>query len=57
MTAEKVARVVVRALCAARPRTRYRVGNDPLRAMLRVFPARAADALVRRFMPGASSPS
>ena len=51
ITAERVARVVVRALFASRPRARYRVGNNRLRAFLRLLPARIADMLIRRFMP------
>jgi NAD(P)-dependent dehydrogenase (short-subunit alcohol dehydrogenase family) len=50
MGAEQVARAVVRALYAEKPRPRYRVGNDPLRVMLRVLPARTADALIKGFM-------
>ncbi len=50
MEADRVARVVVRALYARRPRPRYRVGNDPLRVLLRVMPSRTADALVKRFL-------
>jgi NAD(P)-dependent dehydrogenase (short-subunit alcohol dehydrogenase family) len=42
-----VARVVVRALHARRPRPVYRVGNDPLRAMLGMLPAGWTDALIR----------
>lgn len=50
MQPEKVAAVVVRALHAHRPRARYRVGNDPLRAALGMLPARVADTFIRCFM-------
>jgi len=50
MPAERVARVVVRALAAARPCARYRVGNNRPRMLLRFLPARAADALIKRYM-------
>ena len=45
---EAVARVVVAALTAARPRTRYLVGRDAkIQAVLaRVLPGRALDALL-----------
>ncbi len=50
MEAERVARAVVAALYARRPRSRYRVGNDPLRAFLRFLPTRVADGAIRRFL-------
>jgi NAD(P)-dependent dehydrogenase (short-subunit alcohol dehydrogenase family) len=50
MQPERVARVVVRALHARRPRARYRIGNDPLRAVLGMLPARVADWFIRCFM-------
>lgn len=45
-----VARVAVRALRARRPRAVYRVGNDPLRAMLAALPAPWIDALLCAFI-------
>jgi NAD(P)-dependent dehydrogenase (short-subunit alcohol dehydrogenase family) len=45
-----VARVVVRAVHARKPRAVYRVGNDPFRAMLGMLPARWTDALLRLFV-------
>ncbi len=45
-----VARVVVRALHARRPRAVYRVGNDPFRAMLGKLPASWTDGLIRAFV-------
>ncbi|HTZ53342.1 MAG TPA: SDR family NAD(P)-dependent oxidoreductase [Spirochaetia bacterium] len=50
MPAERVARVVLRALAAPRPRARYRVGNNRPRMLLRFLPARAADSLIKWFM-------
>jgi len=50
MPAERVARMVLRALGARRPRARYRVGNNRLRMLLRLVPARTADALVKAVM-------
>ena len=50
MQPERVARVVVRALHARRPRARYRIGNDPFRAALGMLPARVADWFIRCFM-------
>jgi len=50
MQPERAAAVVVRALHAPRPRTRYRVGNNPLRAALGLMPARVADWFIRCFM-------
>ena len=50
MPAARVARVVVRALDARRPRPRYRVGNRRARMLLRLLPTRTADALIRVFM-------
>ena len=47
MAPEQVARVVVRALLADRPRARYRVGNNRLRVLLRFLPTRAADAVIK----------
>ena len=57
MEPAEVARVVVRALGARHPRPCYRVGNDPLRALLARLPARWTDRLImwftsRRFSPG-----
>lgn len=43
---EAVARVVVRALTAHRPRLRYRVANDPFRRAVEFLPAGVADALI-----------
>lgn len=45
-----VARVAVRALHAKRPRAVYRVGNNPLRAMLAALPVPWIDALLRAFV-------
>ena len=50
MPADRVARVAVRALFAARPRARYPVGNDRLRVLLRFLPARLADAMIKVVM-------
>lgn len=50
MAPDRVARLVVHALACARPRSRYRVGNDPLRALLAGLPAPCADALIGRFL-------
>lgn len=50
MDPETVARVVVRALLADRPRARYRVGNNRLRVLMRFLPTRAADAVIRLVM-------
>lgn len=50
MRPERVARVVVRALHAPRPRARYRVGNDPLRAALGWLPVGVADWFIRCYM-------
>ena len=47
MEPAQVARVVVRALRARRPRAVYRVGNDPLRAILGMVPAGWVDLLIR----------
>ena len=49
---EKVARVVARALTAARPRTRYLVGPDARAqlALKTVLPDRVMDALTARFL-------
>jgi NAD(P)-dependent dehydrogenase (short-subunit alcohol dehydrogenase family) len=56
MDPAKVARVVVRALCAHHPRPCYRVGNDPLRALLGKLPASWTDRLIRWFTSRRSSP-
>ena len=50
MPAEKVAEVVLRALTAERPRTRYQVGREAkvLAQVCRVLPDRVMDAVVRR---------
>lgn len=45
-----VARVVMRALHARRPRAIYRVGNDPFRVMLGRLPARWTDVLLGAFV-------
>jgi NAD(P)-dependent dehydrogenase (short-subunit alcohol dehydrogenase family) len=50
MAPDTVARVVVRALLSRRPRARYRVGNNQLHVLLRLFPARVADALIKLVM-------
>ncbi len=50
MAPDRVARLVVHALACARPKPRYRVGNDPLRALLAGLPAPWADALIRWFL-------
>jgi NAD(P)-dependent dehydrogenase (short-subunit alcohol dehydrogenase family) len=50
MAPEKVARVVVHALLANRPRARYRVGNNRLRMLMRFLPTRAADAAIKLVM-------
>jgi NAD(P)-dependent dehydrogenase (short-subunit alcohol dehydrogenase family) len=47
MAPETVARVVVRALLAERPRARYRVGNNRLRMLMRFLPTRVADAAIK----------
>jgi NAD(P)-dependent dehydrogenase (short-subunit alcohol dehydrogenase family) len=47
MDPSRVAAVVARALHARRPRHRYHVGNDPLRALLGRLPSRWVDALIR----------
>jgi uncharacterized protein YbjT (DUF2867 family) len=41
---------VQNSLECARPKPRYRVGNDPLRALLAALPATWADALIRGFL-------
>ena len=50
MSADKVAEVVLEALSAADPRTRYQVGREAklLFRLRRVLPDRAMDAIVRR---------
>jgi NAD(P)-dependent dehydrogenase (short-subunit alcohol dehydrogenase family) len=50
MPAENVAEVVLQALTAQRPRTRYQVGREAkvLARLCRVLPDRAVDAVVRR---------
>jgi NAD(P)-dependent dehydrogenase (short-subunit alcohol dehydrogenase family) len=50
MDPRRVALVCVRALTRRRPRPSYRVGNDPLRSFLGVFPHSATDWLIRRFL-------
>jgi NAD(P)-dependent dehydrogenase (short-subunit alcohol dehydrogenase family) len=50
MAPDRVARLVIHALECARPKPRYRVGNDPLRALLAALPATWADALIRGFL-------
>ncbi|UCE87904.1 MAG: SDR family NAD(P)-dependent oxidoreductase [Deltaproteobacteria bacterium] len=47
---EAVARAIEHALCARRPRTRYRVGIDAqlMRALTRLLPDRLLDALILR---------
>ena len=50
MAPQEVARVVVRALLAHRPRARYRVGNNRLRMLARFLPTRAADAVIKLVM-------
>jgi NAD(P)-dependent dehydrogenase (short-subunit alcohol dehydrogenase family) len=50
MAPDRVARLVVHALECMRPKPRYRVGNDPLRALLAGLPAAWADALIRWFL-------
>jgi NAD(P)-dependent dehydrogenase (short-subunit alcohol dehydrogenase family) len=50
MQPQRVARVVLRALRARRPRAFYRVGNDRLRAALGKPPARLADHLIQWFV-------
>jgi hypothetical protein len=44
----RVAGVVMRALTAKKPRPYYTVGNDPLRVMLGMLPARLTDWLIMR---------
>ena len=50
MPAEKVAEVVLQALTAERPRTRYQVGREAkvLARLCRVLSDRAMDTVVRR---------
>jgi hypothetical protein len=49
--ADRVADVVVHALTARRPRTRYLVGLDArVQVLLRLLPDRLRDRLVARFM-------
>jgi NAD(P)-dependent dehydrogenase (short-subunit alcohol dehydrogenase family) len=48
MEPSRVATVVAHALHAARPRPCYRVGNDPLRALLSRLPATWVDRLISR---------
>jgi len=50
MAPDRVARLVIHALECARPRPRYRVGNDPLRALLAALPATWDEALIRKFL-------
>ncbi len=52
VTADKAATVVLRALTASHPRTRYQVGVDAKVsvALARVMPHRAMDAVLRRVM-------
>ncbi|MGW6277889.1 SDR family oxidoreductase [Kribbella sp. NPDC055071] len=52
-TPEAVARVIIRAATAKRPRTRYKVGVAPrvLPVLYRVLPNRAWDAFVSRLFP------
>jgi NAD(P)-dependent dehydrogenase (short-subunit alcohol dehydrogenase family) len=50
MAPDRVARLVVHALACARPKPRYRVGNDPLRALLAALPASWADALIDKVL-------
>ena len=50
MAPDRAARLVIHALECARPKPRYRVGNDPLRALLAGLPASWTDALIRRFL-------
>lgn len=50
MALDRVARLVIHALECARPKPRYRAGNDPLRALLAMLPASWTDVLIRRFL-------
>ena len=56
MEPAEVARVVVRALGARHPRPCYRVGNDPLWALLAKLPATWTDRLITWFTSRKSSP-
>jgi NAD(P)-dependent dehydrogenase (short-subunit alcohol dehydrogenase family) len=49
----RLARVVVRALEAKRPRARYRVGSDPLLCLMELLPEAGVDAVYRLLGRGA----
>jgi NAD(P)-dependent dehydrogenase (short-subunit alcohol dehydrogenase family) len=54
MHPQRAARLILRILAARRPRPRYRLGNDRLRALLSLLPRRWADFLISLVMNRAS---